>query len=162
MNKKAGKIYFVTAPGRIKIGFTTKPEARLAQLRRMDMEELKVIATVDSFKWVELKLHELALPYRIKGEWFTDCPEVRAVVDGFISGALTFEAPFERPDKSHLVFNFFEQKQRTLDFAIKESIWIGEEIGRRIERRENISDLVREALFLAEHIIGPALHPRAR
>jgi hypothetical protein len=28
-----GKVYFVSAPGRIKIGYTMKPELRLKQLR---------------------------------------------------------------------------------------------------------------------------------
>lgn len=152
MKKHAGKIYFVAAPLRIKIGFTTRPEARLAQLRQTDMEELQVLHIVDSFKPVEKMLHDLLAPYRIKGEWFNDCPNVRTVIADFTSGRLAFNvAEPLRPSSS----DFLCQSVQARNSAEREAHSLLDEIERRIARRESVSDLVRSACFLAENIIAP-------
>jgi hypothetical protein len=88
------KVYFVSAPGRIKIGFTRMPEKRLKALRRADMEELTVIAIMDGKRALESKLHGLLKDYRLRGEWFVDCPEVRMVIDEAVAGK---HAVVERP-----------------------------------------------------------------
>ncbi len=82
----SGKVYFVSAPGRIKIGFTTKPEKRLVVLRRADMEELSVIAIIEGSRALERKLHILVDKHRLRGEWFTDCAEVREVIADAVAG----------------------------------------------------------------------------
>lgn len=82
----SGKVYFVSAPGRIKIGFTTKPEKRLIVLRRSDMEELTVIAIIDGSRALERKLHALVDKHRLRGEWFTDCADVREVIADAVAG----------------------------------------------------------------------------
>lgn len=155
-----GKIYFVSAPGRIKIGYTKKPEARLKQLRQADMEELTVIAITDGTMHIEHKLHDMVRPFCIRGEWFQDCQQVRAVMNDFLNGAILLDRFGEEiiataPGAAN---DFFDNSRDMVDAAIKESLAIAEEIGRRIQRREDVSDLAKQALFLAEHIIGPALH----
>ena len=80
------KVYFVSAPGRIKIGFTRRPEKRLKALRLADMEELTVIAIIDGPRALEKKLHGLLKDHRLRGEWFVDCAEVRQVVDDAVAG----------------------------------------------------------------------------
>lgn len=79
-------VYFVAAPGRIKIGFTTQPEGRLAGLQAADMEPLSMLAIISGTRRLERHLHILASKYRLRKEWFEDCPAVRAIVDRAISG----------------------------------------------------------------------------
>jgi hypothetical protein len=83
--KRGGKIYFVAAPGRVKIGFTTNPQDRLDKLRHVDMEELSVIAIIDGTRKLERYLHDKAAPFRIKAEWFLDCAAVRNIIDECLS-----------------------------------------------------------------------------
>lgn len=82
----SGKVYFVSAPGRIKIGFTKHPDRRLMQLRAADMEPIEVVGIIDGVRYVERKLHYLLREYRLNGEWFEDCEEVRAVINDAIAG----------------------------------------------------------------------------
>lgn len=170
MKGRKGKIYFVSAPGRIKIGFTTRPEARLAQLRYTDFEELTVIGTVDSCLSIEGKLHALVEDYRIKGEWFKDCPEVRAVVDDFISGKLSFESMEKAdastappwPESSNPLADFLDVRSEVRKSAIARAESLLAEIAQRAERKEDIKDLVKQACFLAEKIIVPLVYGSKR
>ena len=82
----SGKVYFVSAPGRIKIGFTRNPDKRLTALRHADMEELTVLAIIDGPRSLERKLHQLLSAHRLRREWFADCQEVRSVIDEAIAG----------------------------------------------------------------------------
>lgn len=79
---KPGKVYFVAAPGRIKIGFTINPDSRLEKLRQVDMEDLSVLSVVDGTRRLERHLHRKLAPYRLKGEWFLDCAAVREEIKG--------------------------------------------------------------------------------
>jgi hypothetical protein len=76
-----GKVYFVSAPGRIKIGFTLNPDSRLEKLRQVDMEHLTVVAIVDGTRRLERHLHRKLASYRVKGEWFLDCVAVRNAIN---------------------------------------------------------------------------------
>lgn len=156
----SGKIYFVCAPGRIKIGYTKKPELRLAQLRAVDMEELTTLSVMDGTMYIEHKLHDMARQFSIRGEWFRDCPEVRQIIDDFVTGKIVFNKFGEELVDEALPKETdpFDRRFSALDAAVKESLAIADEIGKRIDRGESISDLVRSAHFLAKNIIGPALH----
>lgn len=103
-----GKVYFASAPGRIKIGFTKHPDRRLAQLRSADMETIEVIGIIDGARYVERKLHYLLHEYRRNGEWFEDCPEVRAVIADAMAGNVP-----KPPAKAEVQLNPFDQ-----DFGI--------------------------------------------
>lgn len=153
-----GKIYFVSAPGRIKIGFTRKPEARLAQLRYSDMEELEIITIVAGSMFEEGKLHELARDHRIKGEWFTDCPEVRVIMDRFVSGELKFQEQEKvaRPRRS--ISERFRSQLSTLENATVEAKNLAAQIGERAPRKEDVSALLERLDLLTEKIIAPAIH----
>lgn len=85
----SGKVYFIAAPGRIKIGWTTQPEKRLAQLRYTDMDELSVLGVIDGSRSLERRIHNLVDKHRRRGEWFADVPEVRAIVNDAIAGHIT-------------------------------------------------------------------------
>lgn len=81
-------VYFVAAPGRIKIGFTTKPERRLVELQSADMEPLSMLHIIAGSLKLERRLHELAANWRIRREWFQDCPEVRAIIARAVAGEI--------------------------------------------------------------------------
>jgi hypothetical protein len=81
-----GKIYFVSAPGRIKIGYTLNPDTRLMKLRNDDMEELEIIAIRDGTRKIEKKLHGMVAEHCVKGEWFRDCTAVRTVIEDYLAG----------------------------------------------------------------------------
>lgn len=85
------KVYFVSAPGRVKIGFTCRPEKRLKDLQKGDMETLSVIAIIDGSRFLEKTLHHILQPHRLRGEWFADCAEVRAEIDSAIAGKYPLE-----------------------------------------------------------------------
>lgn len=95
-----GKVYFVSAPGRIKIGFTRRPERRLLTLRRADMEELSVIAIIDGSRFLEKTLHAILKNHRVRGEWFADCAVVRAEIESARAGKYPLEAEVVIPSAS--------------------------------------------------------------
>lgn len=82
-----GRVYFVSAPGRVKIGYTVNPENRLAKLRQADMEELTVIGIVAGTRKQEQSLLQSLSAHLVKGEWFRDCNEVRAAIAEFMHSA---------------------------------------------------------------------------
>lgn len=88
---RAGKVYFVGAPGRVKIGFTTKPEERLAGLRSNDLEKLTAIAIVDGSRALERHLHTICAEHRKYKEWFEDNEFVRDVIAKTVAGEITIE-----------------------------------------------------------------------
>lgn len=159
-----GKIYFVSGPGRIKIGYTTKPETRLKQLRHVDMEPLEIIAIADGSQKMENRLQAMAQPYCIRAEWFRDCPEVRRIIDDFVSGKIVFDKfgqDIEPPEPvvaaSKAEPDLALARESSVRSAIAEASSLGDEIAARIKRGESISDLVRSACFLVEHVIVPGL-----
>jgi hypothetical protein len=91
---RSGKVYFVGAPGRIKIGFTTKPEERLIGLQSQDLEKLHAIAIVDGSRALERHLHTVCAQHRKYKEWFEDNEFVRDVIAKTVAGEITVT---ERP-----------------------------------------------------------------
>jgi hypothetical protein len=91
---RAGKVYFVGAPGRIKIGFTTKPEERLIGLQSQDLEKLHAIAIVDGSRALERHLHTVCADHRKYKEWFEDNAFVRDVIARTVAGEI---AVIEQP-----------------------------------------------------------------
>jgi len=120
---KLGKVYFIEAPGRIKIGYTRQPEKRLRSLQNGDMESLKPIAVIDGSRFLEKALHGVAAPYHLRGEWFRDCSEVRQIISDALTGKFpnkaemtTTEAPdaninvrFEHPELMPKIRRLSEQ-----------------------------------------------------
>jgi hypothetical protein len=92
-----GRVYFISGPGRIKIGYTKRPEYRLRQLRCSDLEEIIPIGVISGTRALEKKLHTLASAHRIRGEWFNDCAEVRAIMDDAIAGKISVDIPEAAP-----------------------------------------------------------------
>lgn len=109
-----GKVYFVEAPGRIKIGYTVNPDDRLEKLRQADMETLTVVAVIDGTRRLERHLHGKLAPFRIKGEWFLDCLGVRDAIGECLSSKDAFreEREFTGPTSALDENSFVEESTR--------------------------------------------------
>jgi len=75
-------VYFIRAgvDGPIKIGYTRYPRRRISNLQTASPVQLRLVAVIEGRRADEAKLHEDLRAYRIRGEWFADCPEVRAAI----------------------------------------------------------------------------------
>lgn len=148
------KVYFLTAPGRIKIGHTARPERRLAQLKAADMEPLEVLAVVNGSRNDERRLHDMLEDHRLRGEWFTDNDQVRKVISGFISGEIKFPLGDLDPEPDDI-----ERPQSAVDRVVDEAMgelrFLLDEIENRQSVLANSSDLVWFAKFLTDNVIDP-------
>lgn len=70
--KTTGYVYIIEAVGtdRFKIGYSTSPETRLAQLQTGSAFALKLSGTWPASIEIEKSLHERLAAYRVNGEWF--------------------------------------------------------------------------------------------
>lgn len=73
------QIYFAGATGKIKVGISRNPPARMKQLSRTE-GSIWCIGTIKGNLAREREIHKALSRYRITGEWYRDCPEVRAVI----------------------------------------------------------------------------------
>ena len=80
-----GSVYFVAADGRIKIGFTAGPvEKRIKHFRTYLTGPIEIIGHMDGDVRVERAVHGHLKQYRLQGEWFRDCAEVRGSIRNFL------------------------------------------------------------------------------
>jgi hypothetical protein len=71
-------IYFIQSKsdGRIKIGSSSNPDARLKQLQTGSSNELILLCTLPGSENEEKALHEMFGQYRTSGEWFFPAKEI--------------------------------------------------------------------------------------
>ena len=92
-NNGNGVIYFIRllAPvdeQPIKIGFTSKDEARFHQVRTSSPWPLELITSVPAHQNTELAIHELCSSARMQGEWFRPVPVVLAAIEAAKKNAI--------------------------------------------------------------------------
>jgi hypothetical protein len=69
--KNMGYIYFIASEdGRVKIGYSKNPKARLANMQTGSSSQLKIIALSPANQVEERKLHQQFDEYRVHREWF--------------------------------------------------------------------------------------------
>jgi hypothetical protein len=70
--KRPGKVYFIraTGSGRIKIGYSQNPWARLDKLRTGSSEPLELVCTLNGTVQDEHRLHERFKALKVNREWF--------------------------------------------------------------------------------------------
>jgi hypothetical protein len=90
-------VYFLSAPGRIKVGISKNVPRRLAAIRKQ-VGRVHLIGYVPGDYGFERHLHTILAPHRIESEWFTECDAVRSVVDRvLLDGDLLGFSPLEKP-----------------------------------------------------------------
>lgn len=111
-------VYFIlceSEPSFIKIGYSYKAENRLQQLALWCPFRLTRLAVTPGDKTLEVALHRAFEAQRVRGEWFNDCPEIRAVVEMINAGRLQdhfLGADFTVPDFYQVVpADFFKGMQ---------------------------------------------------
>lgn len=73
-------VYFITDGEAIKIGKANNPKSRLSGLQTSHYKPLRVLATMPGGEELERELHRAFDAFRIRGEWFKDCREIRAFI----------------------------------------------------------------------------------
>lgn len=99
---KQVSLYFIHAAGRIKVGISTDVEKRLEVLRCASGDTLTLLASINGSWHLERYIHKLLGAYRLQGEWFTDCDEVRSLMKTVVKDgphAIGFVPP---PPKEHV------------------------------------------------------------
>lgn len=79
-------VYFVTDGEAIKIGKANNPRSRLSGLQTSHHKDLAILALTPGDETLERELHRAFHVRRLRGEWFEDCPEIRALIDDINSG----------------------------------------------------------------------------
>ena len=76
-------IYFVTNGSAIKIGHTSDLKKRLASIATGSAAPLKIICTIEGTPRHERAIHHDLAAFRLNGEWFRDCEEVRRAIEAY-------------------------------------------------------------------------------
>lgn len=85
-------VYFIAAPGRIKIGVSVDPAARALSL---SLRWQDIVAVIEAGEAFERHLHKEFAAHRIGDtEWFHDCPEIRDYID-------TYGEPFSAQHRAY-------------------------------------------------------------
>ncbi|MES2602127.1 MAG: GIY-YIG nuclease family protein [Pseudomonadota bacterium] len=112
-----GKVYFLEGGGRIKIGHSRDVAARVRNIATSSPIKLGLLGSVDGSHKVEKAVHRMLAEHRVKGEWFVDCPQVRAVLDLMRehgSGVIPLEPPKPPPQ---------EETRKRYEHVAKESVF---------------------------------------
>lgn len=85
---RGGYIYFVQGVdgGPVKIGWSENPEKRLEQLQAASPDQLRILDYIIGDRHHERALHGRLSEYRLRGEWFDDCPPVREAIAEVMRG----------------------------------------------------------------------------
>lgn len=93
-------VYFIECAGRIKIGYAKDVRGRLKGLSTGSAHDLNLLASLDGSVHFERAIHAVLKPYRLRGEWFSDCEAVRALMADLQrrgAEAISFDEPPEKP-----------------------------------------------------------------
>lgn len=76
-----GNLYFIRFGDRIKVGYSTNPEVRIAELPHEE-----VLGIVPGTRSDEKSWHRLLADFHVTGEWFRADPEVLAMIARVVAG----------------------------------------------------------------------------
>jgi hypothetical protein len=153
-----GKVYFVEGPGRIKIGFTQRPDQRLVQLQSMDMEKLSMVGIVAGDRAFESLLHSKLDKHQMRGEWFRDCPEVRSLIEQVMSGKIKPAATISGPGE---VDEGGDEVPSPLIYVVRSALKELERLNYQLQAGaagDERTAIVNTIGFLAAKVIAPILH----
>lgn len=75
-------IYFIESRGFIKIGWTQNWRNRISNLQSASPEPITVLALLARPQIYERTMHKKFAAFRVRGEWFVDCKEIREHLAG--------------------------------------------------------------------------------
>lgn len=104
-------LYFAAHEGRIKIGIARDVAKRLRDVGNHLTTQLTLIDSMPGTYPFKKAVHRHLKTYRIKGEWFRDCPVVRGVIDRLLAegpAAINFEEP---PPRAPYVPHVFTREE---------------------------------------------------
>jgi hypothetical protein len=74
--RDGSSVYFADASGQMKIGWSKKVGARIAQLQTGSAVPIKLLGTMAGGRALERRLHDQFAHLRLSGEWFVAAPEL--------------------------------------------------------------------------------------
>lgn len=74
-------VYFITDGEAIKIGKANNPKSRLSGLQTSHHKPLAIISTMPGGLELEREIHVIFDGFRLRGEWFKDCVEIRDFIE---------------------------------------------------------------------------------
>jgi hypothetical protein len=84
-------VYFIqTRTGPIKIGMSSKPKKRMANLLSSHHEDVELMGFVQAGRWFERELHNELAEHRLRGEWYRPCLPVMRRIDELITAGEAF------------------------------------------------------------------------
>ena len=91
------KIYFIKEGdnGPIKVGLASNVQSRLSALQTGNSHTLALVGSYPGTYAEEYAAHEALADYRVRGEWYSSCPEALEIINNLIAFPPT-------PDQSEL------------------------------------------------------------
>ena len=75
------QVYFALSGNRVKIGYSANVERRLEDVGAHLEAPLALLGTITGGYSTEHAIHAALSEFRLKGEWFRDCADVRGYID---------------------------------------------------------------------------------
>lgn len=85
LEKTRQLVYFALCEDRIKIGISQNIGKRLSQLRTGAAAPITLLAACEGGAGVEKALHRKLRQFHIDGEWYRDCPDLRAAIQNSLN-----------------------------------------------------------------------------
>ncbi|MCK1693667.1 GIY-YIG nuclease family protein [Bradyrhizobium sp. 144] len=80
-NVYSSEVYFIECEQFCKIGFSTYPVSRMADLQASNSFELRLLHTIRGDDIIETKVHNRFADVRVRGEWFKKVPTLLAYIE---------------------------------------------------------------------------------
>lgn len=90
--RDGSSVYFAEAGDRVKIGWSKRVSARLAELQTGSAVPIRLIGAIPGGRALERRLHEEFAHLRLSGEWFSATPELLAHIGGLTANDLVSAA----------------------------------------------------------------------
>lgn len=108
-NGQSTQVYFIKHGKRIKIGVSRNPRERLKDIAIHLDKPPKLLGSIEGSYQLEKHIHAVLSNFRIGGEWFLDCADVRDVMNKVLVGD---KLGFKQPEPKKFVP---VEKQRTYE-----------------------------------------------
>jgi hypothetical protein len=85
-------IYFIQSLNTVKVGYTSHDvKTRYNAIKTSNPHGMVLIGTMKGSRYIESEIHNLLEPFRVSGEWFKLCDEVKCLIDELLNGKTSVE-----------------------------------------------------------------------